>query len=131
MLNHFDEVAKSMASGLSRRQALVRLGGLFGVSCIGWLGLGSKVRAANYTVTYCTTYCGTSTFPRGVQRDLCLRTCERCDTKYSLCGTSGATLVCCKGTCCNNRCTSTATDVRHCGACGVACATGAHCVNGT
>ena len=46
MENRFDELTKAVAGGMPRRQALRRLGSLFGGALLASLALGSTARAA-------------------------------------------------------------------------------------
>ena len=45
MENQFDELTKALAGGLSRRQALRRMAGLFGAALLGSLAFGSNAQA--------------------------------------------------------------------------------------
>ena len=48
MINLFDEVAKALASGISRRQAIWRLGGVFGASRVSFLGFSGKLEGGGH-----------------------------------------------------------------------------------
>jgi hypothetical protein len=121
----FDELARAAAQGLTRRQALGRLGGLFGASVLGVLGLGTKARADS-TASACAHFCNQLPTPR----DGCENVCKACSDISKMCGTTGANQVCCNGTCCSGQCTDLNTDVLNCGACGSACAAGDSCCGG-
>ncbi len=129
MINLFDEVAKALASGISRRQAIWRLGGVFGASCVSLFGLSGKIKAADTDRKEdCQDYC--KRFHGEDKRERCHKVCLACSSNSHLCGETAATLVCCKGTCCRGKCTNLATDVRNCGSCGHRCKRGEECAHG-
>src|SRR5271157_3642817 len=107
MFNAFDEFAKALAQGLSRRQALYRLGGLFSASCMGWLGIGNKLNADEPEShdEECREYCHHH-FHNHDDRKTCLNVCGSCKHISNLCGHSAKDLVCCQGTCCDGKCTN-------------------------
>jgi hypothetical protein len=126
MKHSFDELAKSVARGMPRREALFRLGGIVAAGGFATLGLG---RARADTRHKCQAYC--SQFPLGNQRRRCQAVCAQCPDVSMMCGTTGLNVVCCPGACCSGQCTNTNFDVNNCGMCGHACASGALCCSGT
>ena len=124
MVNLFDEFAKAVASGMSRRQALVRMAGLFGASCAGWLGLGSKV-SATPTGVNCATFC--SSYRAGPLLTRCLIVCRNCPPTFTLCGPPGPSPLAALALVCTNL----TIDPRNCGACGTVCSPPQVCVSGT
>src|SRR5438876_1139063 len=110
----FDELAKGLAQGLSRREALRRLGTGLGAAALASLGVVAPALAA---------------CPKG--QTSCSGVCVNPSTDPKNCGKCGntcpATATCQKGTCvcpttapklCNGVCVNTQTDARNCGKCG-------------
>jgi hypothetical protein len=133
----FDEWAKDLARGLSRREALRRLGGGFAGALLASLGLGAAWAkpgngSGGSTFQKCSDYC--STLPRP-QRANCNNACKQCGGHYeNVCASLNSTKVTCcdPGACCiNGQCTPTdLTGNENCGACGNRCTGGTICVNG-
>src|SRR5262245_16302053 len=104
MENRFDAVAKALAAGdaeaaagVSRREALRKVGlGLVG-ALLASLGLGGKALAVGGDSAACRSYC--QRFHGGAERNHCLQVCRSCPSTTMLCGTNGFNLVCCSGTC--------------------------------
>ena len=119
MKHSFDELAKSVAQGIPRRQALWRLGGIVGTGILAPLAVVPRVLAD--TRTNCKAFC--SQFPSGKQRRRCEAVCAQCPNVAMMCGTTGLNVVCCSGTCCSGQCLNTSTDPHNCGGCGVVCGT--------
>ena len=104
----FDDLAKGLAGGLSRREALRRLGGLLGVTAgavLASVGLG-KARGQGPGPSTCDEYC--AQFyppPRGEAFGQCVRSCTACVRAGGIaCGPGvdccdPATEVCIDGTC--------------------------------
>jgi hypothetical protein len=138
----FDALAKDLARGLSRREALRRVGeGLFG-ALLASLGLGRAVAQGN---SDCAHFC-TSIFPPGRQRGDCISAaahgtglCYGCGpaapaSHADVCGNFGGPRFCCSAdtpNCCNGTCVNTQTDVNNCGVCGKTCASDETCCSGT
>src|SRR6516225_2939408 len=117
MKHSFDELAKSVAVGIPRRQALWRLGGIVGTGILAPLAVVPRVLAD--TRTNCKAFC--SQFPSGKQQRRCEAVCAQCANVAMMCGTTGLNVVCCSGTCCSGQCFNTSTDPNHCGACNNVC----------
>jgi hypothetical protein len=152
MAEWFDRLAKMLAGGGSRRDALKFLGGVLGGGLLA--GFAGKARAdeggedkdddkddgdndndndeINET---CRKYChGCPHHPEGIHGK-CIRSCKkflRSNPKGATCGTCTAKnpfTGCVSGaTCCTPKgaaafCTNTNTDAKNCGACGNVCAT--------
>jgi hypothetical protein len=102
MERKFERIAKLLGSGLSRRQALGRLGASLGASVVGVLGIGSRASAA--TVAECNTYCRQFTAASAFLA--CRSTCLRCPSTSQLCGTTGQSTTCCNSgsSCVNGTC---------------------------
>lgn len=129
----FDELAKELAGGLSRREALRRLAiGLAGVLLA---PLGAR-RALAQGNSACARFC-TDTFPPGDARGRCASDaahgqglCYGCGPAApaghpDLCGLPGGPRGCCSAAlphCCSGTtCVNKQTDPSHCGACGNIC----------
>ena len=148
MSEWFDRLAKVLAGGGSRRDALKFLGGVLGGGLLA--GFAAKARAdgddedkddgdgddANEEINEaCRKFCaGCPRVPHGVHGS-CIRHCKRflrSNPKGTLCGTCTAAnpfTGCATGaTCCTPKgaaafCTNTNTDAKNCGACGNVCPT--------
>jgi hypothetical protein len=72
MANHFDELAKSLAGGMSRREALRRFGLGLGGALLATFGLGTMASAAG-------GFCGAcNRFPTAAERRDCREFCNSC-----------------------------------------------------
>ena len=116
MAEHFDELTKALASGVSRRDALTRfVGGLFG-GLLAAVGLG-KTAGAQAAGT-CPAYCRSIGLTPGGGNAFgkCVSNCAKCrDAGGTECGATG----CCQGTdVCTNpsngTCTATCSNVFEC-----------------
>jgi hypothetical protein len=127
MENRFDELAKSLADSLSRREAMSRLGGGVAGMLLAAVGLDKA-----WGDTNCGKVCNAAFNPTAAAtraKNLrCKQTCEACqeNNRGVPCSIAPAdgTMSCCAGTtptCCNGTCVSTRTDNNNCGTCGHAC----------
>jgi stigma-specific protein Stig1 len=128
----FDALAKDLASGLTRREALRRLGlglaaGLL-AELTGWLPAGPTPGAAAATVAPSGLTCFPEIVTKGSLTNWTNFSSALEQAASPLLGCVPA--VCRPGTCCNNVCVFLLSDAKNCGACGRACGTGQSCVNG-
>jgi hypothetical protein len=138
----FDSLAKDLAGGLSRREALRRLGvGLTGafLASLSLRPAWSQAAACDSIVlAKCNAH---SQFLCQKKRDRCFRHArvsdpQVCEQVYRDClaqkaGDCNSKYGCANGqACCSNTCVNTGTDSSHCGACGVVCTGGKSCVGG-
>jgi hypothetical protein len=152
MESRFDEITKVLAQGIPRREALWRLGGLFGGAVLGSLGWGNKAKAES-TASECAHFCNEN-FEGGHERAECKRICKGCGgPKHTCLGPQGTAPICCKpdlkcccgtcgdveGFCCDDKCCPAGSlccataagglvcvpsDERNCGECGNRCING-------
>src|SRR4051812_38432758 len=92
LMHHFDEMAKALAVGLTRRQALQRVGGGLAGALLASLGLG-KAWGAGGPQT-CSDYCKTTLGLTGHAASQCVTNCKKCIP-------SGGT-ACGADNCCSN-----------------------------
>jgi hypothetical protein len=127
----FDQWAQELAAGLSRREALRRLGAALVGSLLASLGLAPRAFGAASTNSRCQSFCrttcginppGSSGFSR------CISSCAQClDKSGSLCAcpaASGGPVGCCApgNFCCNNQCRPCSCDKTVCaGSHGTSC----------
>ena len=143
MAHYFDRIAKTLADGVSRRQALWRLGGVMA----GAFGL-SRLARGGPSVAACNAYCNRFPSPSATATLNCRTTCLNCPTTAQMTGatiqtqacsvdngtfactynTGNCTLNCSSGyaNCANNPVTSGCTthisaDPSNCGSCGTVC----------
>ncbi len=117
MTHHWDEISKTLAEPLPRRESLRRLGAVLTGTVLSPLGLNS---ACAGNPDPCKAFCKCR---NKRQQDQCLAACRACNKDTSrLCGSCG-TYVCCGSgrTCCSGYCTDLADDVLNCGACSFVC----------
>ena len=133
-MHHFDDMAKALASGLTRRRALRRVGGGLAGALLGSLGLGRAWGQAP-TPKNCADYCKNFLGIRpggGDAYGKCVSNCATClDGGGTACG---ADACCAAGQgCCNGSCTDLTT-TSNCGECGRVCPAddcrAATCTNG-
>ncbi len=137
-MNHqFDELAKAVAGGVSRREALRRLGGGLAAALLASLDQGKAWSQGN---SDCAHFC--QCLPPGPERGQCVSDaahgtglCAACEGDCArLCHTPSGASICCAGgptsTCCGGGCTDTTTDANNCGTCGQVCPP-AMCVGNT
>lgn len=120
-MHHFDDVAKALASGLTRRRALRRVGvGLAG-ALLGSLGLG-RARGQAPTPKNCADYCKNFLGIRPGHGNAYGQCVSNCATCLAAGGTAcGADACCTDGQgCCDGTCTDLTT-TSDCGSCGNAC----------
>src|SRR5262249_32970967 len=134
MQNRFDEFARALAEGMSRRQALRQLAGGAAGALLTGLSLG-KAWGAGGSNTVCAQWCA-SIYPEGPLRDQCVSQAAQCKngnaaacaaslcyqcgpaapaTHGALCGTS-PNLVCCASgqVCLNGVCADTCSSPSTC-----------------
>jgi hypothetical protein len=118
MERFYDEVSKSLAGSVSRRESLRRMGAVLAGAALGQFGMGTAWAAkANPCKEFCNR-CRTAK-----QKNQCLAACKACNNNTSrLCGSCGAYACCGAGaSCCGNHCADLASDFDNCGGCGAAC----------
>ncbi len=117
MTHHWDELSKTLAEPLPRRESLRRLGVVLTGAVLSPLGLDSAF-AGNPDP--CKAFCKCR---NKRQQDQCLAACRACNKNTSrLCGSCGNYVCCGSGrTCCGGYCADLAADVLNCGACGFMC----------
>ena len=109
----FDDLAKTLATAMPRREAMWRIGGIVGGAVLGWLGLAGGARAARPRVpspggsllVLCNRFC--ARYPAKQDFLACRQVCLTCPSPALLCGNTAATLVCCNGagfTCISGEC---------------------------
>jgi hypothetical protein len=119
MSHQFDELAKALAQGVPRREALRRIGtGLVG-ALLASVGLGE---AWGQSGNNCTNLC--RQIPPGPNRGRCLRNCQECGGDVTrVCRTAFGNTICCPPhyICCDGVCVDK-TAPENCGGCGNRCA---------
>jgi hypothetical protein len=123
----FDELAKDLAQGVSRREVLWRAaGGLMG-AMLASVGMQRAWGDPNPCATFCR---GLPSF----QRRNCNNACKQCggNTQNVCPSLDSEKVACCsQGTgCCSGACTTLGTN-QNCSGCGNVCTGGSSCVNGT
>src|ERR1043166_4546073 len=119
MEDRFDALAKSVAGGLSRRDALRRLGGGLAAMLLSAVGLNTAWGTPPSRPAKCSDYC--NTLPRP-QRSNCNNACKQCggNTQNVCASLNSDKVTCCDpGACCiNGLCTPTdlTTSNDNCGA---------------
>jgi hypothetical protein len=139
MNHYFDDLARTLASGLSRRQAMWRIGGILAGTALGALGVGSRARADTHAK--CKAFCEQC---KGAERHHCEKTCLACSSTSQMCGSCSTGFTCCSAgeTCVSGTCVSAGsctdgikdgleTDVDCGGPVCAPCASGKHCLVGT
>ncbi|HEV3256536.1 MAG TPA: hypothetical protein VG013_06640 [Gemmataceae bacterium] len=143
MENRFDTLARSLAGGLSRREALRCLGGFVGGTLIACLGMGkasakTKKKPPPPPPGPCTVQCKKlqSIARNNTEFDFptCLAKCTDCGQPQQTYMVTVTTFACCTGTttyaCSGISCTDTTTDNSNCGSCGNRCSAQHFCSNG-
>ncbi len=112
-----DELSKSLAVSLSRRDSLRRIGTVVAGAVFSPLGFGTVWAAGP---DRCLAFCRCA---NKAQQNECLTACRACNGNTSrLCGSCGTYACCSTSTvCCNGTCTSVNSDPHNCGACGIVC----------
>jgi hypothetical protein len=133
MQQQFDELAKSLAEAVSRREALRRLGGGLAGVLLGSLGLG-KAWGQNPNQSHFGALCQDCCRDKvraGPRMRPCLGACEACqgDCGRVCASPTSDNVVCCApgNQCCRGGCTDVSIDSNNCGTCDRACPTGAVC----
>lgn len=146
MEHQFDELAKALAEGMSRREALRRVGG--GLAAALLVSLGWSREAWGETRAACKSLCAGL---KGKHGNQCISVCMSCSSASCVTGSPGAKTclhctggkICSNGTCecpltlspCDGGCVDTATDTYNCGACasdgGAVCGGNQLCVAGS
>lgn len=146
--NRFDDLAKALATGTSRRRILQGLGGT--IAALGSMSRFARVMAAPGGNSDCAHFCAAA-FPPGPQRGQCisdgahgvgpcvdcggdiarycdgacvdLTTIDNCGACNNVCQSPDAchTPVCANGACGTTPTVDFTTDVKNCGTCGNAC----------
>jgi hypothetical protein len=133
MENRFDELAKDLAGGMSRREALRRFGGALAGALLASLSV-RKAWGGDHSA--CIEVCKQHTGVHG-----CGNACLKCDDDPNRICYSDTSAVCCStgsscvsGNCvagpvcpsgetdCSGICVDTSTDTSNCGTCGITCA---------
>ena len=144
MENRFDTLAKSLAGGLSRREALRCFGGFVGGSLLAFVGIDSKASAKHHKPpppppppSPCDVQCQRlQKISRNKEFDVtaCKDTCDTCGQGPQTCMTSIEKFFCCSGPtslCCDGiRCVDTSSDNNNCGSCGNRCSAQHLCRSG-
>lgn len=105
MDHKFDAVAKAMAKGITRREALRWMSGMIGGALLG--APLSAYADTNPVEAGCRNYCKSFSL-KGEERDRCITTCVQCggDTNR-LCGERNSVVCCPSGsTCVSGQCTA-------------------------
>ena len=144
MEHFYDELSKSLAASVPRRESLRRMGAVFAGAVFSQLGLGTAWGAKQDP---CKTFCARCS--NKTQQNQCLAACQACNGntarlggscgKYVCCSTASCSGVCsdlrsdpncgacgnnCRAygeSCCGNYCADLANDVENCGKCGTRC----------
>jgi hypothetical protein len=131
MEHQFDELAKAMAEGVSRREALRRLGSGVAAATLAALGLGnawgqSRRRGRGGGATPQGIICPPGEVPCAGGSECC----PACPNGEDLCGSKCCTAaqVCCPGSSGSPVCTFLGTNT-NCGGCNNVCPTGTSCVS--
>jgi len=114
----YDELSKSLAASVPRRESLRRIGAVFAGAVFSQWGLGTAWAGRPDP---CKAFCNRCS--NQAQRNQCLAACQACNGNTSrLCGTCGA-YACCStsATRCSGYCADLDNDFDHCGGCGAAC----------
>lgn len=94
----FDDVAKAMAGGVSRRQVLKLFGGTVGA---GLLAAGTTTEVALAAPSNCAVFCGKTSFTSGPAHAACMQACNQCGGDISRICSGPTNAVCCApGTSC-------------------------------
>src|SRR5437588_10813590 len=112
MLNRFDEAAKLLAGATTRREALLRIGGVMGAAVLSLFGFSRKAQALDYKT--CLTVNCRRFQSVAVQWSCCMAGCQ---------GNYPSAL-------CNGTCVNLAANARNCGVCGNACNQYQTCIGG-
>jgi hypothetical protein len=117
MTHHWDELSKSLAQPLPRRDSLRRLGLVVAGAVLGPLGFESTFAGK---ADPCKSFCKCR---NKRQQDQCLKACNACNKDPSRLGGSCGNYYCCGAgqTSCGNYCADLAHDPYNCGACGIVC----------
>jgi hypothetical protein len=117
-MKRLDELSKSLAESVPRRESLRLIGAALAGAVLSPLGVRTAWAAGP---DRCLAFCRCA---NKAQQNQCLAACRACSGNTSrLCGTCGTYTCCSTSTaCCNGACTSVNSDPRNCGACGNVCA---------
>jgi Stigma-specific protein, Stig1 len=117
-MERLDELSKSLAVSVSRRDSLRTIGAVLAGVVLSPLLVGTAWAARP---DRCTAFCRSCSTKK--KRNQSVSACQACNGNTNrLCGSCGAYVCCATGTaCCNGTCTSLNSDPHNCGACGYVC----------
>ncbi len=101
MGHQFDELSKALASSVSRREVLRKVG----IGLVGSMLAGIGVREAAAAPSECAVLCGKTGFTSGPAHAACLQVCRSCEADARRICNIGTGFVCCPaGQTCNYNC---------------------------
>ena len=115
MERFYDEISKSLAASVPRRESLRRMGAVFAGAVFSQLGLGTAWGANQDP---CKTFCARCS--NKTQQNQCLAACQACNGDTARLGGSCGKYVCCSTASCSGVCSDLKSDP-NCGACGNNC----------
>lgn len=120
MSHSWDELSKSLAEPVPRRESMRRLGAYLTGAVLAPFGTALAGPPRRALKDPCPTFCKCR---NSKQQNACLAACRACegDTRR-ICGSCGSYVCCGSGqTCCVNTCANLSSDIYNCGACGKVC----------
>lgn len=94
MSMRFDELSKSLAANVSRRDAFKLTGGAVAGALLASMGLG-KTERAEAAPSSCAVFCGKTSFTSGPAHASCLQACHQCGADTSRICQTPTGFVCC------------------------------------